>query len=336
MLKELNKYSMPIAIVTAGLIIAGAVIFVNLKGQESSLASTSQKATLAQQIGEKALNYVNENLLGGGMTASLIEAIEDEGFVKIKLKVGNNEIDTYATLDGKYFFPQAFNMEEESTASEEGTPEAPEGKTCEELKKTDTPILEAFIVSKCPFGTQMQRILLEIVKNIPQLEPYIKVTYLGSVSGDEITSMHGEEEAQENLRQICLREEQGNKFWDYLSCHIKKAEIDKCLKEAKVDEKKLQSCMSDSAKGLKYAKEDFDAQDKYGVGGSPTLVLNGEKEGVSDFVFGGRTAEAVKTLLCCGFEQKPQFCEKELDTRSAATGFSEEYSSGSSSSGGCK
>ena len=334
MIKKLNKYSIPIAIVVAGLLIAGVVIFINLRAKEST--PVSPEKTLAQEIGEKTINYINENLLGEGMTASLIEAKEEEGLVKIKLKVGDNEIISYATLDGKYFFPQAFNIEEELAASEGETPNTPEGKTCEELKKRDKPILEAFVVSKCPFGSQMQRILLEIVKNIPQLKSYIKITYLGSVSGDGITAMHGEKEAQENLRQICLREEQGDKFWDYLSCHIKKAEIEKCLKEAKVDEKKLESCMSDNSKGLKYAKEDFAAQDKYGAGGSPTLVLNGEVEGVDEFAFGGRTAEAVKTLLCCGFEEKPQFCEKELDTRSAATGFSEEYSSGPSGSGGCK
>lgn len=338
MVKDLTKYSTPIAIVLAGLIVAGAIVFVDLRKEKET--SLSQEKTLAQQIGEKALDYVNKNILRGGMKASLIEAVEDKEMrlVKMKLKIGEDEFDSYATLDGKYLFPQVFNMEEEK---EEGTkvsktPSTPEGKSCEELKKTDKPLLEAFVVSKCPFGTQMQRILLEIVKNIPQLEENIKVSYLGSISEGKITAMHGEEEAQENLREICLREEQKDKFWEYLSCHIKKGKVEECLKEAKVDEKKLEKCMSDSSRGLKYAKEDFEAQDKYKAFGSPTLVLNGEREGVSEFTFGGRTAEAVKTLICCGFKEKPQFCEKKLDTRRAATGFSEEYASGSSSAGGCR
>jgi len=110
MIKKLNKYSIPIAIVVAGLLIAGVVIFINLRAKEST--PVSPEKTLAQEIGEKTINYINENLLGEGMTASLIEAKEEEGLVKIKLKVGENELSTYATLDGKYFFPQAFNMEE--------------------------------------------------------------------------------------------------------------------------------------------------------------------------------------------------------------------------------
>jgi len=60
------------------------------------------------------------------------------------------------------------------------------------------------------------------------------------------------------------------------------------------------------------------------------LILNGEK--VSEFDFGGRTAEAVKNLLCCGFSEKPELCSKKLSETQAATGFSENYSSGDSSS----
>jgi len=35
-----------------------------------------------------------------------------------------------------------------------------------------------------------------------------------------IKSMHGAAEAQENLRQICIREEQSGKYWDYVRCYI--------------------------------------------------------------------------------------------------------------------
>jgi len=336
MIKKLNKFSIPIAIVLAGLLIAGAVVFANLKGEKNVPTSASQE-TLAQQIGEKTIDYINENLLGAEIAAVLVEAVEEDGLVKMKMKIGEEEFDSYATFNGKYLFPQVINMEEKIAApEEEEIPEASKSKSCEEVKKADKPILQAFVVSKCPYGTQMQRILIEIVKNIPELKENIRIEYMGSISENKITAMHGEEEAQENLRQICLREEQGDKFWNYLSCYIKKGEIDKCLKESKTDLEKLESCMLDSSKGLEYAKQDFIAQDKYKVSGSPTLILNEESEGVSEFSFGGRTAEAVKTLLCCGFKEKPQFCSQELDTRSAAASFSEEYSSESSGSGACK
>jgi hypothetical protein len=33
------------------------------------------------------------------------------------------------------------------------------------------------------------------------------------VKNGKIASMHGDEEAKENLRQICIREEQKDKYW---------------------------------------------------------------------------------------------------------------------------
>ncbi len=201
------------------------------------------------------------------------------------------------------------------------------------LLRLDKPLLEAFVVSKCPFGLQMQRILNEIVKNIPELAQYIKVEYMGEIVNGKIDAMHGEEEAQENLRQICIREEQSDKYWPYIDCHIKEGKVEECLSLAKVDTTKLTSCMNDAKKGLAYAQKDFDRQNTFNVTGSPTLILN--EEGVSEMGFGGRTAEAVKTVLCCGFKNKPSFCDKALTTEQAATSFSPTYSSNNTSSGSC-
>jgi len=82
MIKVTDKHSIPIAIIVAGLLIAGAVIFVNLKDVP---VPTSQEKTLAQQIGEKALNFINENLLMAGITASLIEAVEEGSQYQLKV-----------------------------------------------------------------------------------------------------------------------------------------------------------------------------------------------------------------------------------------------------------
>lgn len=272
----------------------------------------------AKKVAQQAVDYINKNLLQDSK-AELEKVEEESGVYKFTLKVGNQEFDSYITKDGKYLFPQGLNLQEEVT-----TTTAPK-KTCSDLKKEKKPLLEAFVVSRCPFGLQMQRVLDEIVKNIPELTSYIRVEYMGDIVDGKISSMHGEEEAQENLRQICLREEQPDKYWQYLDCHIKKGDVEPCLDKASVDISQLTNCMEDSNRGLSYAKEDFERQNKYGVTGSPTLVLNGEE--VAEFDFGGRSAEAVKTLLCCGFTQQPSFCSQQLTTDQAAPSFSPTYSS---------
>lgn len=282
----------------------------------------SQKAEVTAQ---KAVDFINKNMLENG-GAVLVSVSEESGVYKFKMKVEEEEYDSYLTKDGKIIFPSGINLTSEETTATTTTTEAKK-MTCDDVEKIKEPVLEAFVVSQCPFGLQMQRILNEIVKNIPQLASYVKVEYMGAIEKGKIISMHGDEEAQENLRQICLREEQPNNFWAYIDCYIKGEKVDSCLGIAKADVSGLTNCMADQNRGLAYAQKDFDAQNKYKVTGSPTLILGGET--ISEFDFGGRTAEAVKTMLCCGFQDKPEFCSQKLTEDSAKTGFSSVYSSGS-------
>ena len=336
MFKKFPKSLIFLAIVIVGLAIAGAIIFVKL--QKYPTNKIKGKILSSQEIGKKVVNFINKNLLQGRANVSLVNVIkEDEsGLYKITVNLQGKKLDSYATLDGKFLYPERFDMDKQAT---QGSTKAPSTskKTCKTIKKADKPLMNVFVVSSCPFGLQMQRVLAEIWKNIPSLLDNVKVRYIGSISKGKITSMHGDKEAQENLKQICIREEQPNKYWNYISCYIKKGDSAGCSKSIQIDANKLEGCKTDSSRGLKYAKEDFDLQSKYKVSGSPTLILNGEK--VSEFDFGGRTAEAVKTLLCCGFNNSPDSCSKKLTTDSAATGLSERYFSGSGKStkgGGCQ
>lgn len=285
----------------------------------------------------KAVDYINKNLLQGA-TATAEGITEESGVYKFILKIGEEKYDTYLTKDGRLLFPEGIEIVATQKTTETTT-EVTQKKTCEEITKKETPVLEAFVVSHCPFGLQMQRVLNEIVKNIPQLAQYIRVEYMGEVVDGKILSMHdnntpGGAEGTENLRQICLREEQPDKYWPYIDCYIKEGKSDECLVSSKIDVSKLTSCMNDTSKGIVYAQKDFEREKKFNVTGSPTLILN--DEGVSEFDFGGRTAEAVKTVLCCGFENQPSFCQTKLTTNQAAASFSADYAtSDNSNSASC-
>jgi len=328
MIKDLKQYW---SIILTILLI---VILVGMGRTQASFLGLSFKS--GQKVAQQAVEFINKNMLQG-QTAVLgdVKAVSD--VYEFKMKIGEQEYTSYVTKDGKYLFTSGVDMSP-ATSTANNTPTTTEAaaakQTCEDLIKTEAPVLEAFVVSKCPFGLQMQRILSEVVKSIPEVAKYIKVEYIGEVSGNKVTSMHGDEEAQENLRQVCIREEQANKYWDYIACHIKKGDIDSCLTQAGINQTQLNTCMTDTNKGLVYIKKDFERQDKFSVTGSPTLVLDDKT--VSEFDFGGRTAEALKTVLCCGFNNQPSFCSQKLTTDQAATSFSETYgASGSASSGNC-
>lgn len=333
---HLFKKKLIIYIITGIILILAVVALIILIPYFSKIGGT--KIISAQAAGQKVVDYVNKNILGGENKVTLKEVSEVSSLYKIKLNFEgeDQDVEAYVSRDGKYLFPLMPGMPidlDQKVGNGQET-EIQRITSCENVKKSDKPILESFVVSQCPYGLQAQRMLSQFIKDTSAKEN-VKVRYIGSVSDDKITSMHGDEEAQENLKQICLREET-NKYWNYVSCYIEKGETENCLDLAGVDKDQLSSCMSDKSKGLKYAKEDFDIADMYGVGGSPTLILGGDN--IDEFSFGGRTADAIRNIVCCGFNKEPKFCSKELSKESAAASFSETYkaSSQATDSGSCE
>jgi thioredoxin 1 len=248
----------------------------------------------------------------GKMVKTVVGYLQKASFVKILEQVEPNLNTSNVTVE---------KTQPAAPAKPKLTPE----QACVNVTKSDQPLLEAFVVSRCPFGLQMLRILAEMVGKAPQAEKYVKIRYIGSVTNGTITSMHGNEEASENLRQICIREEQSDKYWDYVGCYMNEGKSAECLKSSAIDQSKLGACMNDSTRGLAYSQKDFDLANKYSITGSPTLMIGGKV--VSEFDFAtnnvsGRSPEALKELLCCGFNTKPSFCSQQLNTTQAITMFS--------------
>lgn len=292
----------------------------------------------ASKAAELSLNYINNDILMGSATATLAgEATEENGVYKFQIELNGQQFYSYVTKNGKMLFPEGIEMVVSTTTPENGGDTTSQGPTtCEEVSKTTSPRLEAFVVSYCPYGLQMQRVLSKLVETASDLAGDIRIEYIGAVVDGKVTSMHGDEEAQENLRQICLREEQPAKFYPYLECFMQAGDTEGCLTSTGVDKTKLTACETDPAKGVSYAQADFAASDAYGIGGSPTLILDGQK--VSEFYFGGRTADAIKTILCCASQTQPNVCSTTLSQVEAADSFSLTYedTTGSSSSASCE
>ncbi len=330
-----------------GLVIGGLIFSAMGNGDKAGEGDkTELKAPSEAEIattGQKAVDFIATNLIYEGDTVELVEISEvgKSGVYELKINYtsgGYSQIvESYVSRDALVLCPQGIIVDEfaamisQLEAEEEIQREVSPEETCDAMEKTSEPVLEAYVVSMCPFGTQMQRIMAEIIKEAPEAASYLKPLYIGAVVNGKVTAMHGDQEAQENLRQICLREET-DKYWDYVSCYIKEGDTEGCLDEAAVDRTELEGCMNEPERGVKYAESDFALSNSYGVTGSPTLMMNGKR--VSEFDFGGRTAEAAKDLLCCGFASQPAFCSTEMTTVSAAVGFSAAYS-GATSTGSC-
>ena len=142
MSNKFSKILIPLAIVIAGLLVAGALVYINQ-------GKTKKEALTSQQVGEKVINYINANkdTVTGGLAASLSSIAEEGEIYKIKLKIGEKEYDSYVTKDGKFLFPQAYDLSTTSSPSQTGG----NNKTAEVPKK-DKPDVKLFVMSYCPYG----------------------------------------------------------------------------------------------------------------------------------------------------------------------------------------
>ncbi len=111
MVENLNKNLIVLAIIIVGLIIGGVYFFTN---QETIQGLSAQEAA------DKAMNFINQSI-EENVTASLLDVTEEAGLYKIHLKIKETEYNSYITKDGKFLFPNAFNLEEQTEEQSEET-----------------------------------------------------------------------------------------------------------------------------------------------------------------------------------------------------------------------
>lgn len=208
-----------------------------------------------------------------------------------------------------------------------------------DLPKTDKPKVELFVMSYCPFGLQMQKAYLpawELLKNKADIDVKF-VSY----------AMHEKKEIDENTLQYCIQKEQNNKYIPYLKCFTASGDANACMATAGVNSTQASNCVASANRDFGITKEyddrsrwlsgqfpiypiHKDLNDKYGVQGSPTLVVNGvQVENVA------RTPEGVKQVICAAFKNKPAECDQTLSNNAFGSGFGTQVGAAPAAGVGC-
>lgn len=266
----------------------------------------------SKKVGNDFIEFINAQ---GQTTVEFIDA-EDYGSNLYQVTVANEgqESPVYLTKDGKYWV-QIIASITGKTISEQTSKETPQIKTAEKPKA------ELFVMTHCPYGTQAEKGFIPAMKELEKVaDVSIKFVHY---------YMHtNKQEEVETPRQICIREEQADKFLDYLECFLggtsgTSEEAKTCETQVGINTKALNECIS-SGRAEKYYEEDSKLSESYGVKGSPTLVINGE---IAQF---GRDSQSYLEGICLGFNEMPELCNTaELSTASPSPGFGYGTSSGS-------
>lgn len=193
-----------------------------------------------------------------------------------------------------------------------------------EIPKADKPVVNLFVMSHCPYGTQIEKGIIPVYSLLgDKIDGSIDFVYY---------AMHGEIEINEELNQYCIQKEQNDKFLNYLTCFLAEGDGESCLDDVGINKSKLQACVEktdkkynvmsdfqDEATWLSGAYPLFNVQidlnEKYGVAGSPTLIINGQE------VSTGRDSASLLAAICAGFNELPEECSQPLSTTTPSAGF---------------
>jgi len=302
-------------------LVFGVLAIILLVGTFSGTGHVSKEVA-----GKNFVNYINS--LGG----SQIEYVSSKDFgsniYEITLLASGQKVPAHITSDGRYFVQILADLKEDQVEEEEEPI-----PSSSDVPKSDKPVVELFVMSHCPYGTQAEKGILPVVELLGEkIDFELRFVYY---------AMHPSAgEVQEQLNQYCIQEEQEELFNDYLTCFLDKGDGEACLTEVGVDKTKLDACFSktDAEFNILENLEDktswlsgryplFDIHKElnelYKVGGSPTLVINGVQAS------SGRAPANYLDTICQAFKEAPEECDEVLVTSSFSPGFGYDTTSAS-------
>lgn len=274
----------------------------------------------ANECATKIIAYLNDNLVQPGTSAALATVKEKSGVYEIVTLYQGRNISVYSSPDCQILFLSALNTSEKLPTAREET------ETQGEPVKSDKPVVELYVMSFCPYGVQAENLMKPVVDLLGSVAD-IKVRFIANVGGntvESVNSLHGIEEAKEDLRQLCIMKYYPSKYWSYLmdintNCYPiyrDSAKMDSCWKNASsklgIDTSKIETCAYGS-EGLALLSADETLTDQYGISGSPTLLINGQRYS------GSRSSEAFKQAICNAFNTPPSQCSQNVSSSAAST-----------------
>ncbi len=290
----------------------------------------------------KMEDFIKKVMLGGDTTQKLElkNFQKNSGLYHADVYLNGQQVgQSSMSADGKYFFPSrlevAAALVEAKKQAEVKAREEAEAK--KPLPKTARPEVEVFVMSHCPFGTQIEKGILPVVRKLDG-QANIQIKYVDY-------AMHGQQEIDEQLRQHCIWKQSPQKFWDYLECFLGEGKSEECLGETKIAAEALQKCVkqTDEEFGISRDFENKDtwrgnfpsfalhkeANQKYNIAGSPALVINGKK-----IPRAPRDAQGLFEKICSAFETAPAICDEKLSDPAPQPGFGWDEKSGGAGRGG--
>ena len=327
--KEIRKNPWIISSFVLGILVIVMLLFGSVTGN----------AVSEKKAGENWIAYLNSL----GYDGTIVGVKSENGMYNVTFDYDGGTASVLLTSNGKYYsYGGLVPISVETEEQDSGIP------------KSDKPVVELFVMAYCPYGTQAEKGIIPVIETLGDSVDFrIRYVYY---------AMHGEKEITENLREYCIQENEPEKFLDYMNCFLEGDgvvsssgyitegnDVETCLTQAGIDKTNLETCMTDSDEKFSVTANfedkdswlsgyyplfdvDKDLNEKYGVGGSPTLIINGVEASSA------RDSASYLNVICSAFTDGnvPSVCETaELSSEAPSVYFGWDGTSSGSNSGVC-
>ncbi len=257
------------------------VVSVFTQGFGSLTGKTVADSLSPAEAEQKAISYINANLLQPPFTATAVKTEESGSLYKIKIDVAGRQIDSYVTKDGKLFFPQGLELNAALPGAGRNTPpEAEEIKPAVDISgepvkgKADAPVtIIEFSDFQCPLCQKAWEVMKQVEADYVAKNK-VKLVF----KNFPLDSLHPLAQAAAQASECA--QEQG-KFWEYHDKifanqqGLSNDNLKKWAKETGLDESRFNSCL-DSRKYKNEVAQDQQEGLKAGVQGTPAFLINGQ------------------------------------------------------------
>lgn len=184
-------------------------------------------------------------------------------------------------------------------------------------EKTERPEVKFFVMSFCPFGNQAEAGLKPVYELLGDKVDW-QPRYIVGKQGEQYVSLHGEQELNQDVRELCVWNLfGGQRWWDFVekvNLNCTDQDADTCwqaqAKTRGINSGLVTQCQQNQGEALLevQVKEVKENQ----ADASPMVFIN-------DALYnGGRAAEDYKLAVCSAFAIEPEECSQVLSATSEA------------------
>jgi glutaredoxin len=330
-----------VACLIVGLIVGALIILGAFGNQATTLAENSTPAGNVDldELKAQVSSFVSANLLPDTVAFEITDVTAGEdGIYEMKYNINQDgavvESGVIYSSSARIILGNVMDMSEEIPQPE---PTAPV-----EVAKSDVPDVELYVMSFCPFGNKAEDTMFPVYDLLKDKANF-SVNYIISTGTSEelcagylatgvfatqedcqaqyvdtkckeygsewICSLHGDIETQQNIREVCVMENNGLDAWAAFTGYVNTncGSDGSCWEAAAqsvgLDKDAINQCVLDD--GLKLMQQNSLAANLAGASGSPTMIVNGTP---IEAVYQYGNPEAYKQAICSAFNVVPEEC----------------------------